>query len=146
MPAECFFCGEDVEDYEPTYCCDGYMCGCQGMPIDPPMHNNCIVINLLKKVKKLAGADIRLSGRRSYGPGERSSTELHCGVDKVISNKDITAKELRYIMDLQGTIRSVNDWADHIIEQLGGSSIKEHSEENPEKIKNRWEILDFRKL
>lgn len=146
MTNECYFCRQPVKDFEPVYCCGGQDCGCQGLPIDPPIHKNCVIINLLKNVKKLADTDIRFSGRRSFGPGERSSVELHCGVSRVISNENITDKELDYIMDLSGTIYAINDMADHLIEQLGGSPIKEPSEEHPKKIKNRWEILDFRKL
>ena len=33
--ATCLICGKPVPDYEPKMCCDGYMCGCQGMPIEP---------------------------------------------------------------------------------------------------------------
>lgn len=35
---------EESEDwYENTpRCCNGYMCGCMGMPIDPPYCNKCI--------------------------------------------------------------------------------------------------------
>ena len=32
---KCLICGKPVPDYEPDYCCDGYMCGCQGMPMTP---------------------------------------------------------------------------------------------------------------
>lgn len=27
-------------DYEPLMCCSGYMCGCYGMPIEPPVCSN----------------------------------------------------------------------------------------------------------
>lgn len=34
---ECFVCGNAVLDYEPQMCCDGHMCGCLGLPIEPPL-------------------------------------------------------------------------------------------------------------
>ncbi|GBF73157.1 hypothetical protein PA598K_01442 [Paenibacillus sp. 598K] len=33
----CIVCGVDVPDYEPEMCCSGYMCGCMGLPIEPPI-------------------------------------------------------------------------------------------------------------
>lgn len=30
-----------VEIPEPQYCCNGYMCGCYGQPIDPPYCESC---------------------------------------------------------------------------------------------------------
>ena len=38
---ECIFCNKPVDDYIAEYCCDGYMCGCGGGPIEPPMHIEC---------------------------------------------------------------------------------------------------------
>lgn len=37
---KCQNCGE-VEIPEPEYCCSGYMCGCMGLPIDPPLCEKC---------------------------------------------------------------------------------------------------------
>lgn len=31
----CMVCGIEFQGPEPTMCCDGTMCGCLGMPIDP---------------------------------------------------------------------------------------------------------------
>ena len=31
----CLICGKPVPDYEPKYCCNGFECGCMGMPVDP---------------------------------------------------------------------------------------------------------------
>lgn len=31
----CIICNKPVEDYEPKMCCDGYMCGCMGLAIEP---------------------------------------------------------------------------------------------------------------
>lgn len=33
----CIVCGNPVPDYKPVYCCSGYMCGCRGLPIEPPL-------------------------------------------------------------------------------------------------------------
>lgn len=33
----CFVCNGPVPDYIPEYCCNGYECGCQGMPVEPPI-------------------------------------------------------------------------------------------------------------
>lgn len=33
----CLVCGRPVEGYSPVYCCSGYMCGCQGLPVDLPI-------------------------------------------------------------------------------------------------------------
>ena len=45
----CADCGklltlEEVDDWSKNTpkCCDGYMCGCMGLPIDPPYCNKCI--------------------------------------------------------------------------------------------------------
>lgn len=37
MVDKCVVCEKPVKDYEPVYCCDGHMCGCQGLPIEPPL-------------------------------------------------------------------------------------------------------------
>jgi len=34
---KCIICGLELSDYEPQYCCDGIMCGCMGMPTEPPV-------------------------------------------------------------------------------------------------------------
>ena len=49
---ECIYCGEPVKDYEPEYCCNGDMCGCQGMPINPPAHRICCLVDALEKTEK----------------------------------------------------------------------------------------------
>lgn len=30
MSGDCVICGDEVDDYEPETCCDGYQCGCGG--------------------------------------------------------------------------------------------------------------------
>ncbi len=37
---KCIICGINVKDYKPEYCCDGKECGCQGLPIEPPLCDN----------------------------------------------------------------------------------------------------------
>ena len=37
----CVYCNRYVPLWEPKYCCNGDMCGCQGMPIDPPVCDLC---------------------------------------------------------------------------------------------------------
>lgn len=40
----CDSCGEPVEvveDYKPENCCNGYLCGCYGYPIDPVFCRKC---------------------------------------------------------------------------------------------------------
>ena len=37
----CIVCNHPVEDYIPQMCCDGSDCGCQGLPIEPPLCNEC---------------------------------------------------------------------------------------------------------
>lgn len=35
---QCAGCGKKIEidfKYEPEWCCSGYECGCQGLPINP---------------------------------------------------------------------------------------------------------------
>lgn len=34
-PYQCEVCGKPVDDYEPTFCCDGRECSCQGKPTEP---------------------------------------------------------------------------------------------------------------
>jgi hypothetical protein len=33
---KCNNCENMIEECEPEYCCDGYMCGCMGKPINFP--------------------------------------------------------------------------------------------------------------
>lgn len=32
---QCDWCGKHFQDVAPVYCCDGYMCGCYGRPVEP---------------------------------------------------------------------------------------------------------------
>ena len=32
---QCVVCEKKVPDYEPVMCCNGYMCGCYGEPVEP---------------------------------------------------------------------------------------------------------------
>lgn len=47
---ECIMCDAPVDDYEPQMCCDGHMCGCMGMPIEPPLCSIECTEKLLGKV------------------------------------------------------------------------------------------------
>ena len=38
---KCLCCDNFVEDYEPDFCCSGFECGCQGLPIWPPLCEEC---------------------------------------------------------------------------------------------------------
>ena len=31
----CVICNKEFKGPEPQMCCDGHMCGCQGLPVDP---------------------------------------------------------------------------------------------------------------
>jgi hypothetical protein len=40
----CDSCGEPIKvfkEYEPEHCCDGYLCGCYGYPINPIFCTPC---------------------------------------------------------------------------------------------------------
>lgn len=41
----CVTCNAEVQgvpiDYRPVYCCDGYMCGCYAMPLNPILCKKC---------------------------------------------------------------------------------------------------------
>lgn len=40
----CDFCGDFIKvtkDYEPKMCCEGYLCGCYGYPINPVFCDKC---------------------------------------------------------------------------------------------------------
>ena len=37
---KCMNCGKEIE-YEPEYCCSGLECGCQGLPMEPPLCKDC---------------------------------------------------------------------------------------------------------
>jgi hypothetical protein len=143
MTNGCYFCGLPVDDFEPIYCCGGQDCGCQGMPIDPPMHDDCVTIDFLKKVKdfsaKAKEQNISIGMCRSF-PGKEAKLENH---RHLISSEDITVAEAQYVMDCQGTSLRLAEIADSLIEKLGGGSVEENSEEKPEKVKKRWEILDL---
>lgn len=50
----CDGCGKPIkvrEDYEPEFCCSGYMCGCYGMPLDPAFCYSCELQFLGKEVE-----------------------------------------------------------------------------------------------
>lgn len=34
-PYQCEVCGKPVDDYVPSFCCDGHECSCQGRPTEP---------------------------------------------------------------------------------------------------------------
>lgn len=137
MTNECVYCGLEVKDFEPIYCCGGQDCGCYGLPIEPPTHQHCEIIDFLKKLKSFCknSKDISISMTRSF-PGVEVKLENHT---KVVSSEDITLSECQYVMDCQGYVSGVNNFSDYLIEQLGGST----HEENPEKINSRTEILDL---
>jgi len=46
---KCLCCDNFVEDYEPDFCCSGFECGCQGLPIWPPLCEQC-EINFHKNI------------------------------------------------------------------------------------------------
>jgi hypothetical protein len=48
---KCLKCGVEVEGYEPQMCCNGYMCGCRGMPIEPCLCPECWDIEFPRKNK-----------------------------------------------------------------------------------------------
>lgn len=40
----CAGCNKEIEvfdDYEPQYCCSGFQCGCEGLPINPEFCSDC---------------------------------------------------------------------------------------------------------
>lgn len=37
---KCLRCGKEL-DFEPSYCCCSPDCGCMGLPIDPPICDEC---------------------------------------------------------------------------------------------------------
>ena len=34
---KCCMCHKELPDYNPSMCCDGFECGCRGLPLDPPV-------------------------------------------------------------------------------------------------------------
>lgn len=34
---KCIVCDDEIDGYEAEWCCDGHECGCQGLPIEPPL-------------------------------------------------------------------------------------------------------------
>lgn len=38
---KCLCCDNYIDYYEPKYCCDGFQCGCLGLPIEPPLCEKC---------------------------------------------------------------------------------------------------------
>ena len=108
----CVYCKEPVEDFEPIFCCNGYMCGCEGDPIDPPIHKICSFIMLLEHIKKEKNKlDFELRCKKSGG------VEILSG-SKVISNDNITAEEAFTFIGLLGNIKCLSSKADYIIEKL----------------------------
>ena len=37
---KCIICGKKILNYKPEYCCNDRECGCQGLPIEPPLCEN----------------------------------------------------------------------------------------------------------
>ena len=37
VECDCMLCGKPLIDYEPDMCCNGFMCGCMGLPNTPPV-------------------------------------------------------------------------------------------------------------
>lgn len=37
----CMECGKSIPGYEPHYCCNGHECGCYGLPMEPPVCDEC---------------------------------------------------------------------------------------------------------
>lgn len=53
----CMNCGKEFRGEEPQMCCNGYQCGCMGMPIDPIVcSKECYdgLINSVKNGKQVA--------------------------------------------------------------------------------------------
>jgi len=46
MKYKCINCGAIVTDYKPKFCCDGFMCGCRGLPIEPPLCESCEITDM----------------------------------------------------------------------------------------------------
>ncbi len=56
---ECNACDKPIEvtdDYEPEFCCGGYMCGCYGMPVNPAFCDNC--------ERKILGVEVDVDEKR----------------------------------------------------------------------------------
>lgn len=54
---ECNACDKPIEvpdNYEPEFCCSGYMCGCYGMPINPAFCDSC--------ERKILGVEVEVDG------------------------------------------------------------------------------------
>ena len=51
-PECCVVCGTAVPDYEPKYCCDGTMCCCRGLPIEPCVCSKKCWDKLLERIGK----------------------------------------------------------------------------------------------
>jgi len=50
---KCIVCGKEI-DYELPMCCNGYMCGCQGLPVEPPLcSEECANIFFQSKENKI---------------------------------------------------------------------------------------------
>jgi len=47
MKAECDICGTEIDV---QMCCSGYMCGCQGMPTEPPVCSSECYDKYMKKI------------------------------------------------------------------------------------------------
>ena len=116
MNNNCIYCNKPVEDYEPRFCCSGFECGCQGQPIDPPAHNHCAVINIIKKTKEEdEKSNMRLGASTKLGNNNLAT--LFNG-KKTISNSDITKNEAFHIVSMASTIHCIASWSDYIIEIL----------------------------
>ena len=108
---------EEVKDWEPEYCCNGYMCGCMGQPIEPPEHEICCAIKMLERVKEIEKKRREKEISFSASISTLGEVKLY-NKGRVISNEHIIANESFHITELAGIVHTLDPWADYIIEKL----------------------------
>ena len=54
----CVDCEKSLPDYEVQYCCTGHECGCQGLPINPPICDECFAKYDIKPIEPKSISDI----------------------------------------------------------------------------------------
>ncbi len=63
---KCIVCSTSVTNYTPQYCCDGFMCACEGRPIEPPICERCeTLLSAEKDVQKHAALLAKLKETKS---------------------------------------------------------------------------------
>lgn len=115
----CIFCDKPLFDYEPEYCCNGYMCGCMGLPIYPPIHEECVIIKFLSDIKKMSEQEPNFVLGMAFNGDKSPKVDFECklnGEELKLSNPPRQICE--YLMDSMSMISGLKEHIPLLIKLL----------------------------